>query len=147
MMSYFLPELQVVFAGSSILELYKGFSDLSRRVLECYLPCLSFREYIAIKTGKHYPSFSLGQILNCEVIIEDRPLPLFEQYLEEGYYPYFNEPGYYERLLNTINQSLEVDIPSFANMNISTSRKLMQLLFVISKSVSFGLNVSKLCRL
>ena len=41
------------------------------------------------------------------------------------------------RLRQVINQTMEVDIPQYANMNASTGRKLKKLLAVIAQSVPF----------
>ena len=46
-----------------------------------------------------------------------------------------------------INQTMEVDIPQYAMMNVSTGRKLRQLLVVISKSVPFKPVMTKLASL
>ena len=43
-----IPDLQIVYTGSSILELEQGGADLSRRKLEYTLNGLSLREYINI---------------------------------------------------------------------------------------------------
>ena len=43
-----IPELKVVFSGSSILELTKHDADLSRRALIYEMTGLSFREYLLI---------------------------------------------------------------------------------------------------
>ena len=40
------PELQVIFTSSSVLDIYKGESDLSRRAVNYHLKELSFREYL-----------------------------------------------------------------------------------------------------
>lgn len=42
----YYPDFQVVFTGSSILDIYKGNADLSHRALSYFLPGLSFREYL-----------------------------------------------------------------------------------------------------
>ena len=39
------PELKVVFSGSSMLQIYKSYGDLSRRTTTYHLPGLSFREF------------------------------------------------------------------------------------------------------
>lgn len=49
------------------------------------------------------------------------PLPLFEDYLKRGYYPFSLEENYEQRLQQIVNQSLEADIPMHAGMNVSTS--------------------------
>ena len=41
---------------------------------------------------------------------------------------------------------MEVDIPAYAKMNISTARKLKQLLYVVSRSVPFKPNFSEIGR-
>ncbi len=140
----YLPDLKVVFTGSSILEIYKGQADLSRRVLSYYMHGLSFREYINLQLKKDYPSYTLEQIIDNKVKIEEKPLPLFREYLKSGYYPFFLEEDYNERLRNVINISLEVDIPTHTDMNISTVRKLRQLLYIVAQSVPFKPNLTKI---
>ena len=139
-----LPNLQVVFTGSSILEIYKGQADLSRRVLSYNMLGLSFREFLNLRLIKSYTAYSLEQVLTHSVRIEELPLPLFKEYLENGYYPFFLEDNYSERLRNVLNLTLEVDIPSFIDMNISTTRKLKQLLYIIAQSVPFKPNLTKI---
>ena len=52
-----IPDLKVVYTGSSILDLEKGGADLSRRKLEYKLTGLSFREYINISKGWNLPAY------------------------------------------------------------------------------------------
>ena len=89
MMYDYLPDLQVVFTGSSILEIFKGQADLSRRVLSYHLHGLSFREYLNLRYKKNYKPSTFEQVLSNEVRIKEKPLPLFQEYLETGYYPFF----------------------------------------------------------
>ena len=74
------------------------------------------------------------------------PLMHFREYLIQGYFPFAKQDDYLTRLENVINHTMEIDIPAFARMNISTSRKLKQLLEVISKSVPFKPNFSEIGR-
>lgn len=142
----YFPDFQVVFTGSSILDIYKGNADLSRRVLSYFLPGLSFREYLVLSRGVHFPSYSLQEILEHKVEIPgiDRPLPLFKEYLQNGYYPFFNDPGVDQRLRNIINLSVENDIPMYVGMNVATTKKIRQLLYVIAQSVPFKPNFTKI---
>ena len=71
--------------------------------------------------------------------VEARPILLFKEYLQHGYYPFFQEKGYLLRLQSIIKQTLENDIPTFANMNIATALKLKRLLYIIAKSVPLNL--------
>lgn len=71
---------------------------------------------------------------------------MFKEYLSKGYYPYFKEPGYELRLAKTINAILEVDIPKFAELSVSTAEKLKTLLYIVAQSVPFKPNYSKIAR-
>ena len=73
-----------------------------------------------------------------------RPLPLFNDYLQRGYYPFALEDDFELRLRQIINQTLETDIPIYAGMNVSTGRKLKQLLAIIAQSVPFKPNMTNI---
>ena len=139
-------DLHVVFTGSSVLDVYKGSDDLSRRVLSYQLLGLSFREYLNMSQKLNLPVYSLEEIIANKVVLSEieHPLPIFKKYLSEGFYPFYEETDYVERLKNTINLTLETDIPIFSKMNISTSQKLKQLLYIISQSVPFKPNFTKI---
>jgi hypothetical protein len=149
MMYDYFPDLHIVFTGSSILDIYKGSDDLSRRALTYKMPGMSFREYLEMSEGIRLPSYSLEDILQNKVEIPgtDRPLPLFREYLQKGYYPFYKESGYQERLRNIINLTLETDIPIYANMNVATAKKIKQLLYIISQSVPFKPNLTKIAQM
>ena len=140
------PSLKIIFTGSSILDINKGASDLSRRAVMYHMQGLSFREYLEMFHQIKSDIYSLDVILQHEVSIPDlkHPLPLFHEYLKCGYYPFSLEDDYDIRLQQIINLTLETDIPLYADMNVSTGRKLKQLLAVISKSVPFKPNMSSL---
>lgn len=91
----YYPDFHVVFTGSSILDIYKGNADLSRRALSYFLPGLSFREYLILAKAIRLPAYSLPEILEhkVELLGTERPLVLFKEYLKNGYYPFFNDPG------------------------------------------------------
>ena len=150
MMYDFLPELKVVITGSSILELIRGTdADLSRRAIRYKLEGLSFREYLNFSLDLNIPAYSLEDILDGKVELPAEvkyPLAHFKEYLSKGYFPFFKQDDYYQRLENVINQTMEVDIPAYAKMNVSTARKLKQLLYVISRSVPFKPNFTEIGR-
>ena len=141
--------LKVVFTGSSVLDIKKGSADLSRRSVVYHMQGLSFREYLALFHNIEADLFSLDQIINHQVALPhvSHPLPLFTHYLAKGYYPFAKEDDFDIRLRQIINQTLESDIPIYANMNVSTGRKLMQLLSIISQSVPFKPNMSKIAEM
>lgn len=139
-------ELNVVFTGSSILDIKKGASDLSRRAVIYNMQGLSFREYLKLFHNITVNTYSLEDILNHKVDSKniELPLPLFNDYLKQGYYPFAIDEDFDLKLQQIINQTLEIDIPFFAGMNVSTGRKLKQLLAIISKSVPFKPNMTSI---
>lgn len=144
-----IPDLQVVYSGSSILELEKGGADLSRRKLEYYLPGLSFREYVNIRYRWQLPNYTLAEILSGKVVFpidEVRPLQAFRDYLQQGYFPFFQEGNYAHRLNGVLKQIVEDDIPKFADMDVASVQKLRKLLYVLAQSVPFKPNYAKLAR-
>ena len=131
--------LNVIFTGSSILDIKKGSADLSRRVLIFEMQGLSFREYLKLFKNIDLSVYTLDEILAHKVTLPSdiHPLPLFREYLIRGYYPFCSLPGYDIRLQQVIAQTMEVDIPQFAGMNVSTARKLRKMLDIISKMAPF----------
>ena len=140
------PQLKVVFTGSSILDIKKGAADLSRRAVMYRMSGLSFREFLSMYKKVAAPTFSLAEILEHKVEIPEvaHPLPLFEEYIRQGYYPFMQDEDFAIRIGQIINQTLEVDIPQFASMNVATGRKLKRLMAVIAKSVPFKPNFTQI---
>ncbi len=146
------PELHVIFTSSSALEIYKSESDLSRRAVAYYLKELSFREFIMFETKKILPVYSFTEILKhhntiaTELIREIKPLPLFEKYLKVGVFPYYkeNEVLYIQKLQNTINLIIEIDINATENLQYDTLVKLKKLLITVASSAPFTPNITKL---
>lgn len=133
------PDLKVAFTGSSILDITQGEADLSRRAPIYRMQGLSFREYLAMFKGISAPVATLDQVLGNEVelIGVPHPLPWFKEYLQQGYYPFGDDPQF-EMILNQIvENTMDIDIPQYAKMNVSTSRKLRHLMSIVSRSVPF----------
>ena len=132
-------ELQIVISGSSILDIYKGMADLSRRFPIYEMQGLSFREYLKLFHGIDAPLFCLDEILSHKAVLDDvkHPLPLFKDYLRRGYYPFGRDEEFEMELLQVINQTMEVDIPTHLQANVSLGKKLKSLLMVVAKSVPF----------
>lgn len=147
-----LPELRVIFTSSSLLEIYKSESDLSRRAVAYHLKELSFREFITFETRKELPAYSFSEIIDrhtaiaTELLEKIKPFPLFEKYLKTGAYPYYkeNERGYIQKLQNTINLIIEVDINAVEDLQYDTLIKLKKLLITVASSAPFTPNITKL---
>ena len=132
-------DMQIVISGSSILDIYQGMADLSRRVPIYEMQGLSFREYLDFFHGITVPTYSLSQILENKASIEgvSHPLPLFKDYLQRGYYPFSKDIDFDIEINQVITQTMEVDITHYANISVAAGRKLKQLLMVIAKSAPF----------
>ena len=142
-------QLKVVYTGSSILDIRRGNADLSLRQLEYTMYGLSFREYLLLAHGIEMPVYELEDILAHRVEFptkEHRPIALFKEYMKGGYYPFFAQRDSHTRLQQIVNQVLEVDIPKFAYLSLTTMEKLKRLMYVIAQSVPFKPNYSKLGR-
>lgn len=139
-------DLQIVISGSSILDIYKGMADLSRRMPIYEMQGLSFREYLCLFHGIDVPVYSLKDILTHKAVISgvEHPLPLFHDYLKRGYYPFGRDAEFEIELMQVINQTMEIDIPMHIKTNISVGRKLKSLIMVVSKSVPFKPVMQKL---
>ncbi len=149
----YYPNANVVFTGSSILEIYRGQADLSRRAVQYELPGLSFREFLNFDLGIDLEPFTLDQLTNDHINFARQvkenvssPLVPFNRYLRLGYYPYFkeNETKYHQRLQQTINLILETDVMAAESITYASIRKIKSLLYIISQSVPFKPNITSL---
>ncbi len=147
------PDLRILFTSSSALELYKGEADLSRRLVNYTLQGLSFREYLELNHGLSFKVYELNDILNyhdditTEITKNVKILPLFEQYLKKGYFPFAKDVPDHTlspRLLQIINTVLESDLAFIEDYSASNIEKLKKLLGVIAKIAPFEPNISNL---
>ncbi len=138
-------ELHVVFTGSSVLDIAKGAFDLSRRALMYEMQGLSYREYLELFHGIRFPRCTLQQILQQEAEIPAGFLPLqhFADYLQRGYYP-FADGDMRQYIQQVVNATIEMDIPQYADLSVSTARKLKRLLAIIAQSAPFKPNMSQI---
>jgi len=146
------PDLKVVFTGSSVLDIIQSKADLSRRAIVYKMKGLSFREYLLLTNKLKWSEFSLNEILenheliSMEIAAKIKPVKEFKEYLKTGYYPFFQEypETYHQRLEQVISLVLENDITALKPVNLEGVKKLKQLLYVLSTSVPFKPNISKL---
>jgi len=146
------PSLKVVFTGSSLLEILNARADLSRRAIVYHMQGLSFREYIGLETNHVFPKISLSTLLKKhielakEINVKIKPLQYFDQYIQNGYYPFYKEqPSLYSvRIEEVINLMLEIELPMLRKVDIAYIYKIKQLLLIIAESVPFIPNITKL---
>lgn len=145
-------ELQIVFTGSSLLEILNSRADLSRRVVIYHMQGLSFREFIMLETGIFFAPLSLESILKNHLHLAGlinakiKVFPHFEKYLKQGYYPFYREELdlYEHRVEEVIIMMLEIELPLLRGMDIGLIPKIKQLLGIISASVPFVPNIVNL---
>jgi len=146
------PSLKVIYTGSSVLRLYKGQGDLSRRKTVYNLKGLSLREYLDIYGIARFPVVSVDDLfsrhpeISTSIIDKIKIIPHFRKYLTSGYYPFYQEvpEQYYDRLKNVINVILENDLPAVTDLHYDTLIKIKKLLAVIASSVPYTPNLSRI---
>jgi len=147
-----MPDLKVVFTGSSLLHINEAKADLSRRAVMYSMPGLSFREFLNFETKTEFKAYTIDQILNNHIELaitikqKIKPLKFFNDYLNYGYYPFYleNKKSFHQKLSEIILTILEVDIPQYAHIQTSNIIALKKLLAVISNSVPFKPNMNSL---
>ena len=147
-----LPELKVVFTGSSLLEILNAKSDLSRRAIVYEMQGFSFREYLNRNENLALPILKLEDILtnhlslSQQILSQVKVLKYFPEYLKNGYYPFYNElPSlYHSRINEVVNLIIEIEIPQLRGVESAYVYKIKQLLYVISESAPFIPNITKL---
>lgn len=148
------PTLNVVFTGSSLLEILNARADLSRRAIVYNIQGLSFREFLNITQKTDFHPVFLSDVLknhreiSDEVLSKVKPLQFFSDYLRHGYYPFFTEgtARFSHRLEEVVNLILEVELPLLRSVEPAYVPKIKQLLQIVAESVPFIPNVDNLSK-
>lgn len=148
------PGLNIVYTGSSLLKLETSGADLSRRQATYSLSGLSFREFLAFEGVCVLEAASLQEVLEkhaflaAEIASKVQVLPLFYDYLEHGYYPFYKEvfSGYGQRVEATIDQVLVNDYPALENVSFATIQKARKMLVILAANAPQTPNMSALYR-
>lgn len=146
------PDLNIVYTGSSMLEIDHSKSDLSRRQSLYTMPVMSFREFLSLSMALEVPALSLEDLLRDHVSMAMDLTPrvtilqLFDDYLSRGCYPFFLEAGeeYLLRLAAVATLVIESDMPAVESVSYTTIEKTKKLLAIIAQSVPMVPNVSRL---
>lgn len=148
------PDLNIVYTGSAMLAIDNSKSDLSRRQSLYTLHGLSFREYLEYEGIISLPSMTLEEMLKNHICYAMdvtsagiKVLKHFEQYLNEGYYPYYKEAGrdYLMRIGEVIQLVIDSDITAVEEtITYSTRQKIKKLLMVVAENVPLEPNINKL---
>lgn len=146
------PDMKIVFTGSSMLEVYKGEIDLSRRAIRYTLYGLSFREFLQYEYNIEMDALSFEEILTNHTQLaitlsaKVKPLIAYNEYIRYGYFPYYKEDKemYPIRLLGTLNTIIETDLPAVEHIDYYSVVKIKKLFAVLSLLVPFTPNISQL---
>jgi len=146
------PDLKIIFTASPVLRVLEGNNELQDIAKIYHLEGLSLREYINYQANHNFRRYSLQEILSDHILIareiiqEVKPLAYFNDYLKEGFYPYFldNKGFYNETLLKHINLALEIDVTYLNQIDLQYLPKLRKLLQIIASQAPFSPNVSKI---
>lgn len=148
------PDLNIVYTGSSMLEIDNSRVDLSRRQTVYEMPGFSFREYLAFEKVLEFSPIPLEELLNrhvalsMEITSSIKILPWFEKYLQYGYYPFYKESmeDYPIRLQEVASLIIDTDLPAVEDIEYSTVQKAKKMLMILAERVPFTPNISQLCK-
>ena len=149
---YDIFDLQIIFSGSSALEIEHASGDLSRRAVVHNLGVLSLREFIELQTGEEFPSYSLDEIVEnhfdiaSEIMTKIRPLEQFMNYMQYGCYPFYRESliDYPQKLLEVINLTIDSDLSAIYNIDSSKLDILKKIIYMLCVTKPYDLNIKKL---
>ncbi len=150
------PGLTIFASGSSLLQIYKGSHDLTRRASVHRMQGMSFREYLELTHHLEFSSYEINEICSQHEKIADSILkklrkenknviPEFHQYLKTGYYPYFfeiNDANIYKMALEqNVHATIESDLAAiYPQLTGASIQKIKKLLIYIANSVPFTPN-------
>lgn len=148
------PRLNVVFSGSSSIDLIGGTHDLSRRGVLYYLRGLSFREYLNWQTSADHRPVELATLIGdpVQAASEFAQIPRlrahFRRYLQEGYYPFiFEQSGHYhEQLATVIDKTIFEDIAHHYSLKTANLHYFKRILYFLSTIPPGELSTHNLAR-
>lgn len=147
-------DLQIIFTGSSIIDIAKQEGDLSRRALMYELKGMSYREYLHFQHQLDLPVVTLKQLIDpsfnpiAHFPKDFKPLTWFKDYLQFGYYPFYKNDvlNYHQLLRQLVRTIVEYDMAELKGFDIRHAKKMLQLLYVISQQVPFKPNINSLAQ-
>jgi predicted AAA+ superfamily ATPase len=149
-----MPNIKIIFSGSSSLDLIKGGYDLSRRAKLYYLPGFSFREYVNLKQNKNYLPIALEDLLSKPTQFNQtlgqipKIFSHFKDYLNHGYYPFAIEDkaSYEEKIIRIIKKTLYEDIAEYYNLKTENLHYLKRMLSFLSSIPPGEINTNNLAK-
>lgn len=140
----FLP-LDVVFTGSSMLDVVRGSHDLSRRAAVWRAPIFSFREFLNWHKKAGIARVSWSELVQGHGALSKKLAGLvtpglFDRYLREGQFGYGYDvreaSAYQERLENSLKKSVYQDLPQFADVASDNLPRLEKALYFLAHAAT-----------
>lgn len=148
------PRLQVLFSGSSSIDLVKGKYDLSRRAILRQMYGFSFREYLEIQTREHFPVLKLPQILEASAHPDqklgktEKLLGHLHEYWKRGYYPTSmaidTYEAYQDTLIGIVDKTIFADISAFYSLKTENLDTLKKIIYFFATSTPGTVSINKL---
>ncbi len=146
-----LPQLKIVFTGSSVMRLKEENPEIGGIVKSYNLRGFSFREFLNLQAGKQFAAYTLNEIVNNheriikKILPEVSPAKYFNDYLHHGFYPFFLESrNFSENLLKTMNMMTEVDILLIKQIDLKYLTKIKKLFYLLAVEGIHTPNISQL---
>ena len=152
--AYDFLDIEIIFTGSSMIDLVKWSIDLSRRVLIYNINIFSFLEYEKFYWN-NFNSFSLDDILDNSFKFSQKYSSKisnirFNKYLEFwqfGYFFEYNNENIFNKLLqNSIRKSIYEDLIKFIDIHTTNISKIEDLLSFIASSASSDITINSLSK-
>lgn len=146
-------DFQILFSGSSTIDIMHSKYDLSRRVTLFSLHGLSFREYMSFYQGIVLPKLSFDELVNNHFkVAQDIEtldvLKHFKHYLRVGYYPFFKgfsvEGDKFQAIEHAMQKTIYEDIATMHNLKTPTLLILEKMFKYIVSTKPGELNANKL---
>ena len=149
-----LPQIKLVFSGSSSMALYDGIIDLWRRIYDYKINTLSFREYLKLKYNLNFDKLSLEDItknhkkisLNYSMKIKEI---YFKEFLKNWAYPFWlniNFDSFVNRLQKTLDRIVLEDLAYIKNFKTQSLDKLSKLFYFIANTTPSELSINHLSK-
>ncbi|WGS64708.1 ATP-binding protein [Marinitoga aeolica] len=150
----FYNDIQIIFSGSSSINIKQAKYDLSRRCVTYILNGLSFREFLNIKYNENYKPYDFQDLINNHMdiafnIAENSKILLdFQEYYKYGYYPiYFENPkSIVSKIINMYEKVIYEDIVEVANLNTENLIILKKLIYFIATMQPGKININSLSK-
>lgn len=146
------PDIHLVISSSSLLNLFSGDSDLSRRCINYDIQGLSWREFLLFYKGISLPRYSLENIVTqaasiCQTVnAVCSPIAQLQEYLQHGYYPYYlRYPKTYSTTIEqVVTHVIDNEMPQLCKVDPANCRKIKALMAILSSSEPFQVDITKM---